>query len=128
MLNINDILTIKMPLEKLSKLEVPVVAAWKIAQILPKINHELELINGLQRKIYTKHGHESANGEITVPVENMDAFRLEMETLGDQPVPDIPQIDISIADLGGAHMSAIEMVALGKIMCLLKNYESGDLK
>lgn len=74
---------------KLSKSELPVALAYKLAKVMKPISSELVELEDFRKKLVMKYGVQQEDGMITVPPENIEKFVEELNPLLNEEV-DLP--------------------------------------
>jgi hypothetical protein len=93
-----DLYNAKDSLERISKLDLPIRAAFKMVRLIEKLNKEFAVVEPLRQKLFEKYG-EKIEDVIKIKDENKLAFQAEWEELVFTEL-NIDFIPIKIEELG----------------------------
>jgi hypothetical protein len=78
-----DLYNVKESLERISKLDLPIRAAFKVVRLIEKLNKEFVVVEPLRQKLFEKYGEKAEDLEnaMRIKEENKPAFQKEWEEL-----------------------------------------------
>ena len=108
----------------IGKTDIPIVAAWKIAKILIKLNEEEKLFNEQNLALFRKYGEEISEGNLKIKDENLPIYRKEFSSLMEVETDYNTQIKIKLSELGDIKVQPLDLL---KIEAFLDTEEDNEV-
>lgn len=110
-LKLMQIINAKDSLVELSQKDLAVMASYRVAKILKKIDPEIAIYEDERIKLIRKYGEESEPGRLQVKQENIPEYVKELETLVQQEV-DIDIQKVKISEIGNIDIKPAVLINL----------------
>lgn len=97
--------------------ELPIQTAFKLSKLVAEISKQLTTLEDLRVRLVNKHGTVDETGNTVVLADKTDEFMQEMDAVLNEDVT-IENVSLTEADLKGVKLSAVEILAVSKIITL----------
>lgn len=108
---LNQIYAAQPAIEKIVKMDIPVVEAFKWGKLIKAINEELSQFENCRKNLVNKYADKDEEGKYSLPEENKEAFNDEIRKLLDVEV-ELNTEPLDLTKLGDIKISAVEVMSL----------------
>lgn len=114
---VSDLLLMRDSLQNLMDQPIPVRATFAAKKMLKRFGEELDAFQQAHNDLLKKHGEPDKEGgtRYTVPPENLERFRAEVQQLMDVEVT-IPITRFKLRDLENTRLKARDVVVLEELI------------
>lgn len=109
---LKDVVSAQRPLEKLSKINLPIKVAYQISKVLKKAGEEVKFYEIERFNLIKKHGRltDKATDSYQVRPEKNKAFQEELKKLEEIEVNTLVEKKIKLEDLGDINVAPETLV------------------
>jgi len=111
-IKVNKLLKMKPVIEKIIKLDIPVMAAWDLMKIVKDLDTELEIYSKARKKLFNKYGEvDEKTKNQKIKEDKVEDFKKDIEELLNKEI-EIKTKKIKISSLGNLKLSTADLLTI----------------